>query len=106
VELHKKGQGILLDFCVRICYNKDKWGYDELVKRISCRVVRSVPFKRSGDASQVRGGDAIWSGDCGVDSAHAGFESPSNSNGYTFRADAVRAPFGESAAGLLLDCLA
>ena len=100
------GAGILVDLSYRICYNKGEWGYDELVKRIPCRVVRSVPFKRSDDASQSgrRGTERSVDGSFGT--AQPGFEPPINSSGYTFRANAVRSPFGESAAGLLLDCLA
>ena len=101
-----KDRGILLDLCVRMCYNKREWGYDELVKRIPCRVVRSVPFKRSDDASQcTQRGTEGWA-DSSVGAAQGGFEPPINSSGYTFRANAVRSPFGESAAGLLLNCLA
>jgi len=77
-----------------------------LVKRISCRVVRSVPFQNGADISRVGRCDVEHSVDRGVDFGEAGFESPCNSSGYTFRADGVRAGFGESAVGLLLDCLA
>lgn len=73
-----------------------------MVKRIVCRVVRSVPFERVGDVSRSRRRGV----DRKFDSVQAGFNSPSNSSGYTFGPDAIRAPFGESAAGLLLDCLA
>lgn len=77
-----------------------------MVKRIPCRVVRSVPFSRGDDFSHAGRGDVVVSWDIVVDSAQAGFDSPNNSSGYTFGRNAVRSPFGESAAGLLLDCLA
>ena len=77
-----------------------------MVKRISCRVVRSVPFKRSGDVSQSSRHDTDCSWDRSVDAAEVGFKSSSNSSGYTFRANGAMAAFGESVAGLVLDCLA
>lgn len=77
-----------------------------MVKRIPCRVVRSVPFTRSDDASQSRRCGSERRADGGVDGAAGGFEAPINSSGYTFRAKAVGAGFGASAVGLALDCLA
>lgn len=89
-----------------MCYNKANWGCDELVKRIPCRVVRSVPFGKGADMSRISRCDVGRSVDRVVDFTEAGFESPCNSSGYTFRAEGVRAGFGESAVGLLVDCLA
>ena len=77
-----------------------------MVKRVSCRVVSSVPLTGRGGASSVKRGDAERSWDHNVDAVRGGFKSPNNSNGYTFRPDAARVPLGESAAGRLLDCLA
>lgn len=76
------------------------------MKRIPCRVVRSVPLARRDDASQSRRcGSERWA-DGSVASAPVGFEAPCNSNGYTSRAEGVRSGFGASAVGLVLDCLA
>ena len=97
---------ILLDLRARVCYNNDNWGCDELVKRIPCRVVGSVPLEKGDDASPISRCESMHSADSRVGTAHGGFERPINSRGYTFRAKAVSSPFGESAAGLVLDCLA
>ena len=77
-----------------------------MVKRISCRVVNSVPLKGSGGVSHTRRGDTDRCRGRSVDAAWSAFKSPSNSNGYTFGSSAVRVAFGESAAGRLIDCLA
>lgn len=77
-----------------------------MVKRIPCRVVRSVPFSRGDGLSHAGRGDSVGSGDVGVGAADAGFERSSDSRGWAFGPDAVKAPFGESAAGLALDFLA
>ncbi len=97
---------ILLALGAWVCYNDNNWGCDELVKRIPCRVVRSVPFEKGADASRV----GRWEGeqwlDRGVDFGEAGFASACNSGGCTFRAGSMRAGLEASAVGLLLDCLA
>ena len=81
-----------------------RWGFDEVVKRISCRVVRSVPFSRSVGLSQrARGRDAERSGSGYADVASVGFESPSNSVTYTFGPGGARVSVDEGPAGRILD---
>ena len=85
---------------------KGEWGYDELVKRIPCRVIRSVPLNRGDAVSRAGRGDGVGSGDIGLGAADMGFECSSDSRGWLFGPDAVKAPFGESATELALDFLA
>jgi len=74
-----------------------------VVKRISCRVVRSVPFKRSGGESRRAGcWDAGSWGGC-VDVANVSFKSPDNSVVYRSRRGAVQIPLREDCAGRILD---
>ena len=95
-------------FCL-ICRAKSatiytKWGCGEVVKRISCRVVRSVPFKRSGGASRRAGhldAEVSWGGS--VDAVNISFKSPDNSVVYRSRRGAVEIPLGEDCAGRILD---
>ena len=97
---------IFLDLRAWVCYNNDDWGCDELVKRIPCRVVRSVPFEKGDDASRISPFEVMRSAGRRVGAAQAGFKTSSNANGYAFQAESVNAAFGESVVGLLLDCLA
>lgn len=97
---------ILLALSAWMCYNDDNWGCDELVKRIPCRVVRSVPFQKGDDASRINPFEVMHSEGRRVGAGQAGFKTSSNANGCIFQAESVKAAFGESAVGLLLDCLA
>jgi len=75
-----------------------------VVKRISCRVVRSVPFKRSGGASRRAGcwdAEVSWGG--AAEAANVSFKSPDNSVVYRSRRGAVQIPLGEDCAGRILD---
>jgi len=75
-----------------------------VVKRISCRVVRSVPFKRSGGASRREArldAEVSWSGS--VEAANVSFKSPDNSVVYRSWRGAVEIPLGEDCTGRILD---
>ena len=96
----------MLALGVWMCYNDDNWGCDELVKRIPCRVVRSVPFQKGDDASLIARFEVMHSEGSRVGAGQAGFETSNDASGYIFQAEPVKAAFGESAVGLLLDCLA
>jgi len=98
--------GILLALGARMCYNDANWGCDELVKRIPCRVVRSVPFQKGDDASLIAPFEVMHSGGRCVGAGQVGFKTSGSANSYAFQAEPVQAAFSESAVGLLLDCLA
>ncbi|MBN2136671.1 MAG: hypothetical protein JW720_02580 [Sedimentisphaerales bacterium] len=70
-----------------------------MVKRISCRVVDSVPLGGSRCAAEGPEGRVF-------DGFEAGFRDPSRSVGQIFGADGAAVGFGEGVAGRVLDCLA
>ena len=81
-----------------------EWGFDEVVKRISCRVIRSGTFKRSGDVSRrsvsrdVKGGGSSY-----ADAASVGFRFRSNSAICTLRPGTAGVFAGESPLGRFID---
>ena len=81
-------------------------GYDELVKRIPCRVVRSVPF--NGVGGELRAGGSGDGGSEGLSAgpANVGFENSGDSGGWIFGPSAVKARFAETYEGFALDFLA
>lgn len=85
---------------------KDEWGYDELVKRIPCRVVRSVPINGDDAVSRAGGGDSIASENFRAGIFDVGFEFSSDSGGWTFGPGAVRVRLADSFEGMALDILA
>jgi len=92
---------IYLVGCVRIVL---KWGSDEVVKRISCRVVRSVPLSGSGDFSRrSRPGDAQRSMGYYEDARHVRLESAGDSFDRGFGAGAGRVTADAGPTGRFLD---
>jgi len=83
-----------------------KWGYKEVVKRISCRVVGSVPLSRSFFASEARRGDAGVFRDRDAGAVEVGFDRGNESYGYTFGSNGLREPLVEGGGICLLDCVA
>ena len=90
----------LLEFAIIVF----KWGFDEVVKRISCRVVRSVPLSGSGDVSRrSRRRDAQHSRGYYGDARHVRLESAGDSFDRGFGVGAGRVSADECPAGRFLD---
>ncbi len=83
---------IFLDLAAWICYNDSYWG-GEMRKRISCRVIRSIPLGRSGDAHRHASRP---------DHKHSKI-SDTAALTYTDRLDGTKVSFDEASAAQILD---
>ena len=75
-----------------------------MVRRISCRVVRSVPLSGRGDFSQrVRDGAGRHFKSRDVEAANVRFESPGNPATYSFRCGTAGISVDDSPIGRIVD---
>ena len=98
------GGVILLDLAGRFWYHSSNWGCCEVVKRVSCRVVSSLPL--DGGPSRARRCDEEARGECNDSTGRVRFESPVDPATYTLRPGGVSVSAEIPLSGGILDCYA